>query len=78
MDEFYRIKRLPPYVFTIVSDLKSKAAEDDSDLLIAGTTAYDANDAALVEPLVELVRPLVPADEPLLWVGDAQFGNPVQ
>ena len=25
MDEFYRIKRLPPYVFAIVNDLKSKA-----------------------------------------------------
>ena len=25
MDEFYRIKRLPPYVFSIVNDLKTKA-----------------------------------------------------
>src|SRR5438045_5255470 len=25
MDEFYRIKRLPPYVFAIVNDLKTKA-----------------------------------------------------
>ena len=25
MDEFYRIKRLPPYVFAIVNDLKVKA-----------------------------------------------------
>ena len=25
MDEFYRIKRLPPYVFAVVNDLKTKA-----------------------------------------------------
>jgi len=25
MDDFYRIKRLPPYVFAIVNDLKTKA-----------------------------------------------------
>src|SRR5258708_8424173 len=35
MDEFYRIKRLPPYVFAIVNDLKTKArarGEDITDL----------------------------------------------
>jgi hypothetical protein len=27
MEDFYRIKRLPPYVFSIVDELKMKAAE---------------------------------------------------
>jgi len=31
MDEFYRIKRLPPYVFAIVNDLKSKARARGED-----------------------------------------------
>ena len=31
MDDFYRIKRLPPYVFTIVNDLKTKARARGED-----------------------------------------------
>src|SRR3989454_685704 len=36
MDEFYRIKRLPPYVFTIVNDLKTKARARGEDIIDLG------------------------------------------
>jgi len=36
MDEFYRIKRLPPYVFAIVNDLKSKARTRGEDIIDLG------------------------------------------
>src|SRR3989442_1080582 len=36
MDEFYRIKRLPPYVFPIVNDLKSKARARGEDVIDLG------------------------------------------
>jgi len=36
MDEFYRIKRLPPYVFSIVNDLKTKARARGEDIIDLG------------------------------------------
>src|SRR5215470_9763571 len=33
MEDFYRIKRLPPYVFTIVNDLKTKARAQGEDVI---------------------------------------------
>ena len=36
MDEFYRIKRLPPYVFAIVNDLKTKARAQGEDIIDLG------------------------------------------
>jgi len=36
MDEFYRIKRLPPYVFAIVNDLKNKARTKGEDIIDLG------------------------------------------
>ena len=36
MDEFYRIKRLPPYVFSIVNDLKTKARSRGEDVIDLG------------------------------------------
>ena len=36
MDDFYRIKRLPPYVFAIVNDLKSKARARGEDVVDLG------------------------------------------
>jgi alanine-synthesizing transaminase len=36
MDEFYRIKRLPPYVFGIVNDLKTKARTQGEDIIDLG------------------------------------------
>ena len=36
MDDFYRIKRLPPYVFAIVNDLKTKARTRGEDIIDLG------------------------------------------
>jgi alanine-synthesizing transaminase len=36
MDDFYRIKRLPPYVFAIVNDLKTKARSRGEDVIDLG------------------------------------------
>jgi alanine-synthesizing transaminase len=36
MDDFYRIKRLPPYVFEIVNDLKTKARARGEDIIDLG------------------------------------------
>ena len=36
MDDFYRIKRLPPYVFAIVNDLKTKARARGEDIIDLG------------------------------------------
>jgi alanine-synthesizing transaminase len=36
MDDFYRIKRLPPYVFAIVNDLKAKARARGEDVIDLG------------------------------------------
>jgi alanine-synthesizing transaminase len=36
MDDFYRIKRLPPYVFSIVTDLKTKARARGEDIVDLG------------------------------------------
>src|SRR5262245_47277310 len=36
VDEFYRIKRLPPYVFAIVTDLKVKARARGEDIIDLG------------------------------------------
>ena len=57
MDEFYRIKRLPPYVFAIVNDLKSKArarGEDVIDLGMGNPTDPTP------ESVVKKSRPMLP------------------
>jgi alanine-synthesizing transaminase len=36
MEEFYRIKRLPPYVFSIVNDLKMKLRREGEDIIDLG------------------------------------------
>jgi alanine-synthesizing transaminase len=36
MEDFYRIKRLPPYVFSIVNDLKTKARARGEDIIDLG------------------------------------------
>jgi len=33
VDEFYRLKRLPPYVFSIVNDLKAEARARGEDIV---------------------------------------------
>ena len=54
MDEFYRIKRLPPYVFAIVNDLKSKARARGEDIIDLGMGNPDqATPKHIVAKLVE-------------------------
>ena len=57
MDEFYRIKRLPPYVFAIVNDLKSKARAQGEDIIDLGMGNPDqATPKHIVDKLVEAAR----------------------
>jgi alanine-synthesizing transaminase len=57
MDEFYRIKRLPPYVFAIVNDLKAKARSRGEDIIDLGMGNPDqATPKHIVDKLVEAAR----------------------
>jgi alanine-synthesizing transaminase len=57
MDDFYRIKRLPPYVFTIVNDLKTKARARGEDIIDLGMGNPDqATPKHIVDKLVEAAR----------------------
>lgn len=57
MDEFYRIKRLPPYVFTIVNDLKTKARARGEDIIDLGMGNPDQGTPAhIVAKLIEAVQ----------------------
>src|ERR1700756_5813158 len=57
MDEFYRIKRLPPYVFAIVNDLKSKARARGEDIIDLGMGNPDQpTPKHIVDKLVEAAQ----------------------
>jgi alanine-synthesizing transaminase len=57
MEEFYRIKRLPPYVFGIVNDLKAKARSRGEDVIDLGMGNPDqATPKHIVDKLVEAAR----------------------
>src|SRR5262252_6320111 len=57
MDEFYRIKRLPPYVFAIVNDLKSKARARGEDVIDLGMGNPDMpTPKHIVDKLVEAAK----------------------
>src|SRR5436189_5756816 len=57
MDEFYRIKRLPPYVFAIVNDLKSKARVQGEDIIDLGMGNPDQpTPKRIVDKLCEAAR----------------------
>ena len=57
MDEFYRIKRLPPYVFSIVNDLKAKARSRGEDIIDLGMGNPDLpTPKHIVDKLVEAAR----------------------
>jgi alanine-synthesizing transaminase len=57
MDDFYRIKRLPPYVFAIVNDLKTKARARGEDIIDLGMGNPDLpTPRPIVDKLVEAVR----------------------
>jgi len=57
MDDFYRIKRLPPYVFAIVNDLKSKARAQGEDIIDLGMGNPDQpTPKRIVDKLCEAAR----------------------
>jgi alanine-synthesizing transaminase len=57
MDEFYRIKRLPPYVFAIVNDLKTKARARGEDIIDLGMGNPDQpTPRHIVDKLCEAAR----------------------
>jgi alanine-synthesizing transaminase len=57
MEEYYRIKRLPPYVFAIVTDLKVKARARGEDIVDLGMGNPDLpTPAHIVEKMVEATR----------------------
>ena len=57
MEEYYRIKRLPPYVFAIVTDLKVKARARGEDIVDLGMGNPDLpTPPHIVEKMVEATR----------------------
>jgi alanine-synthesizing transaminase len=57
MDDFPRIKRLPPYVFNIVNELKAKARKAGEDIIDFGMGNPDgATPKHIVDKLVEAAR----------------------
>lgn len=57
MDEFPRIKRLPPYVFNIVNDLKAEARRRGEDIIDFGMGNPDRPPAAhLIDKLCEVAQ----------------------
>ncbi len=57
MDEFHRIKRLPPYVFNIVNELKAKARARGEDIIDFGMGNPDQpTPQHVVDKLIEAVQ----------------------
>ena len=57
MEEYYRIKRLPPYVFAIVTDLKVKARARGEDIIDLGMGNPDLpTPPHIVEKMVQATR----------------------
>ena len=57
MEEFHRIKRLPPYVFNIVGELKAEARKRGEDIIDLGMGNPDQpTPKHIVDKLVEAVR----------------------
>ncbi len=56
-DEFYRIKKLPPYVFAVINELKAKARAANLDIVDMGMGNPDgATPQPIVEKLMEAAR----------------------
>jgi alanine-synthesizing transaminase len=56
-DDFYRIKKLPPYVFAVINDLKAKARAAHQDIVDMGMGNPDgATPGAVVDKLIEAAR----------------------
>jgi alanine-synthesizing transaminase len=57
MEEFHRIRRLPPYVFSIVDDLKMKARRKGDDIIDLGMGNPDLpTPPHIVEKLIETIK----------------------
>src|SRR6476646_7393113 len=56
-DEFYRISKLPPYVFAVINEMKAKARAAQLDVVDLGMGNPDgATPRAIVSKLVEAPR----------------------
>lgn len=56
-DEFYRIKKLPPYVFAVINELKAAARADGQDVVDMGMGNPDGATAQpIVDKLIEAAR----------------------
>ncbi len=56
-DQFYRIGKLPPYVFAVINEMKAKARADSLDVVDLGMGNPDgATPRAVVNKVIEAVR----------------------
>ena len=56
-EDFYRIQKLPPYVFAVINEMKAKARHDNLDVVDLGMGNPDgATPRAVVSKLVEAAR----------------------
>src|SRR5215468_7263239 len=56
-DEFYRIRKLPPYVFAVINEMKSKARAAQMDVIDLGMGNPDGSTPkAVVRKMVEAAR----------------------
>src|ERR1700744_1450287 len=56
-DEFYRIQKLPPYVFAVINEMKAKARAAQMDVVDLGMGNPDgATPSVVVDKLVEAAR----------------------
>ena len=56
-DEFYRIQKLPPYVFAVINEMKAKARAAQQDVIDLGMGNPDgATPRAVVNKLIEATR----------------------
>src|SRR5438309_10858894 len=56
-DDFYRIQKLPPYVFAVINEMKAKARAAQQDVIDLGMGNPDGETPrAVVNKLVEAVR----------------------
>src|SRR6267142_953821 len=55
--EFYRIQKLPPYVFAVINEMKAKARAQQQDVVDLGMGNPDgATPRAIVNKLIEATR----------------------
>src|SRR5579885_2836697 len=56
-DDFYRIRKLPPYVFAVINEMKAKARAAQLDVVDLGMGNPDGETPApVVEKMIEAVR----------------------